>query len=60
MTMLIAEAGAAEKVTTLPRDKSVFAWAGVESATARALRTHWRSDLGLTTEQSLAVGYWKR
>lgn len=50
----------AAKSVTLPRDEQLFAWAGAESATARALRSYWRGELGLTTEQSLAVGYWKR
>lgn len=44
----------------LPTDKSIFAWAAAETTAVRALRTHWRNDLGLSTEQNLAVAYWKR
>lgn len=50
----------AARSVALPRDRKLFAWAGVESATARALRGYWRGELGLTTKQSLAVGYWRR
>jgi NADPH-dependent ferric siderophore reductase len=38
----------------------MFAWAGTEAIAARALRTRWRSELGMTTEQSLATAYWRR
>lgn len=50
----------AAKAVALPAQHSMFAWAGTEAVTARALRTHWRSELGMTTEQSLATAYWRR
>ncbi|QPC42615.1 siderophore-interacting protein [Kaustia mangrovi] len=38
----------------------VFAWAGAEYAAFRALRRHWREEIGLDRSQHLAVGYWRR
>lgn len=50
----------AAKAIDLPKDKSIFVWAAAETAVVRALRSHWRNDLALSTEQNLAVAYWKR
>lgn len=38
----------------------VFAWAGCEYETFRALRQHWRDQWGLTKQEHLALGYWRR
>ncbi len=50
----------AAKAIELPKSESVFAWAAAETVAVRTLRAHWRNDLALSTEQNLAVAYWKR
>jgi NADPH-dependent ferric siderophore reductase len=42
----------AARSVTLPRDRKIFAWAGVESATARALRSHWHAFCALVFARS--------
>lgn len=43
----------------LPDTPDLFAWAGCEFATFRALRTHWRDVWKLERDQHLAVSYWR-
>ena len=40
-------------------DIRVFAWAGCEYETFRALRKHWRESCGLRKEDHLALAYWR-
>jgi NADPH-dependent ferric siderophore reductase len=40
-------------------EADVFAWAGCEFATFRALRAHWRDAWGLDKTRHLAVAYWR-
>ena len=56
-TTLLADA---VRATEFPRDRSVFAWAGVEFQTFRGIRSHWRKVCTLDKSQHLAVAYWRR
>ncbi|NTG51303.1 siderophore-interacting protein [Agrobacterium rhizogenes] len=49
----------AVKAIRPPSDVSFGLWAGAESATARALRTYWRRDLGLSRANTRAISFWK-
>ncbi len=46
-------------VTPPAGEADIFAWAGCEFATFRALRMHWRGAWGLDKTQHLAVAYWR-
>jgi NADPH-dependent ferric siderophore reductase len=50
----------AVRAVTIPGDRPVFAWAGVEFEAFRAIRSHWRKDCGLDKSHHLAVAYWRR
>jgi NADPH-dependent ferric siderophore reductase len=41
-------------------DLDCFGWFAAEDVAARRLRNHWRQDLGLGRDQTLAAAYWKR
>jgi NADPH-dependent ferric siderophore reductase len=56
-TTLLADA---VRAIPLPADRAVFAWAGAEFETFRALRTHWRKVCGLPRDRHLAMAYWRR
>lgn len=45
---------------TWRNDLECFGWFAAEDAAARRLRTHWRQDLGLSRDQTLAASYWRR
>ncbi|QCI64996.1 siderophore-interacting protein [Phreatobacter stygius] len=42
-----------------PKQGTCFGWLGAEAATVKAIRRHWRQDLGLERGQHLAVAYWR-
>ena len=50
----------AVRAIPIPQDRSVFAWAGTEFETFKALRAHWRKTCGLPRDRHLAVAYWRR
>jgi NADPH-dependent ferric siderophore reductase len=51
----------AVKQVQWPEDeRSVFAWAGCEHRSFRAIRTYLRKDRKLERDQHLAVAYWRR
>ncbi|MGU3361776.1 DUF2218 domain-containing protein [Methylobacterium sp. M6A4_1b] len=56
-TLRLAEA---VKAVPIPQDRRVFAWAGTEFETFKALRAHWRRTCGLPRDRHLAVAYWRR
>ncbi|MFE1599071.1 siderophore-interacting protein [Methylobacterium sp. ID0610] len=56
-TTLLADA---VRAIPLPVDRTVFAWAGAEFETFKALRAHWRRTCGLPRDRHLAVAYWRR
>lgn len=41
-------------------DVDCFGWFAAEDAAARRVRNHWRQDMGLGRDQTLAAAYWKR
>lgn len=45
---------------TWRNDLDCFGWFAAEDAAARRLRTHWRQNLGLSRDQTLAAAYWRR
>lgn len=49
----------AVKAVQPPSDVTFGLWVGAESATARALRTYWRKELGLSRTNTRAVSFWK-
>lgn len=57
MTTLLPDA---VRAAPWPAEGSIFAWAGVEGAAARAIRAYWREERGLDRTQHLAVAYWNR
>ncbi|WP_421914097.1 DUF2218 domain-containing protein [Mesorhizobium sp.] len=50
---------AVRKVRWPEDDRRVFAWAGCEYKSFRAIRSHLRQDRKLTREQHLVVAYWR-
>jgi NADPH-dependent ferric siderophore reductase len=44
------------RAVTLP--EKAFAWIGAEQAAVRAVRDHWRKDLGLDNNDHYAMAYW--
>lgn len=49
----------AVKAIRPPDDVSFGLWIGAEAATARAMRSYWRKDLGLSRANTRAVSFWK-
>jgi len=56
------QAGFASVVTAIdiPGGGTRFCWAGVEFEEIQAIRRHWRDTVGLSSDEQLAVAYWRR
>jgi len=44
----------------IPQDCTRFCWAGAELKYIQAIRRHWRDTIGLSSNEQLAVAYWRK